>query len=81
VPLGKVVGLKMLYNFGLRNFFPPRAVQWAVTMCCYNVHAKTYFNRITITGVNTLVGRYTLSVIAIFRDKYLHLHPLPAFLV
>jgi len=26
VPLGKVVGLEVLYNFGLNKFFPPRAV-------------------------------------------------------
>jgi len=42
VPLGKVVGLKVLYKFGLYKFFLPPAV----TMGCYNVHAKTYFNQI-----------------------------------
>jgi len=30
------------YNFGLKFFPPP-----AVTMGCYNVHAKTYFNQST----------------------------------
>jgi len=36
----KVVGLEVLYNFGLYKFFPPRAV----TMGCYNGLIKTYFN-------------------------------------
>jgi len=42
VPLGKVVGRNVLYNFGIYKFLPPRAV---VTMGCYNGLTKTYFTR------------------------------------
>jgi len=45
VALGKVVGREMLYNFGLYKFFPPPAVTMGRHNGCYNVHAKTYFNR------------------------------------
>jgi hypothetical protein len=61
VSLGKVVGLEMLYNFGLYNFFPPPAVtmgryngllQWAVTTCTL----KLNFNR-GIDSVQYVAGK------------------------
>ena len=44
LPLGKVAGHELLYNFGLHNFFPPRAVTIVryKGLLQYNVFTKTY---------------------------------------
>jgi len=45
VPLGKVVGLEVLYNFGLYKFFSAAGgYNGGDTTGCYNVLTITYFN-------------------------------------
>jgi len=69
----KVVGLELLYNFGLYNFFPPRAVTMAVTMGRYNGLAKTYFNQ-----ESRKCSDFFLELIIKF-PVYIHLKMYPLF--
>jgi len=69
VPIGKVVSLETLYNFGLYKVFPPRAV----TMGCYNVLTKTYFNRIMVRLSRTkcLYPAITSRIVMLFLKQFI----------